>query len=199
MSKRYEILKSLPAYGPMYVPIAEDGRPFYYEGFPVRFYKSDGSSWVANFNPGWTKVNAVYDFPQFNRMIVIAGGTVYIMNPDEEKPRMIFNGGICEVLEADNGYLVCDYSGIEILIFDVHTGWLWCSPRISWDGFDRLQLDGDMLTGFSYDIGCREEDMWIPFTLNIETKELSGGSYSRYNQMQPLDPDAKCDIIQWNE
>ena len=53
VQRRYEILDGLPTYGPMYVPVSEDGEPFYSEGFVVRFYKSDGSEWVANFKPGW--------------------------------------------------------------------------------------------------------------------------------------------------
>ena len=60
--KRYEVLESLPAYGPMYVPVTDTDEPFYSQGYPVRFYKSDGTTWVANFKPGWTGLNAVYDF-----------------------------------------------------------------------------------------------------------------------------------------
>src|SRR5690606_39492556 len=43
VQRRYEILDGLPTYGPMYVPVSEDGEPFYSEGFVVRFYKSDRS------------------------------------------------------------------------------------------------------------------------------------------------------------
>ena len=50
--KQYEILEALPTYGPMYIPVTENDEAFYSEGFPVRFYKSDGTNWVANFKPG---------------------------------------------------------------------------------------------------------------------------------------------------
>jgi hypothetical protein len=60
--KRYEILDGLPSYGPIYISISQDGIPFYSEGFVVRFYKSDGTNWVANFKPGWTNSSGVYEF-----------------------------------------------------------------------------------------------------------------------------------------
>jgi len=41
--KRYEILDSLPTYGPMYVPVSESGDPFYSEGVVVRFFRNDGT------------------------------------------------------------------------------------------------------------------------------------------------------------
>ncbi len=71
--KRYEILNSLPPYGPMYIPITEDGDPYYSEGYVIRFYKSDGTDWVANFQPGWTVFDGVFDFPQLDLIVVIAG------------------------------------------------------------------------------------------------------------------------------
>ena len=52
MKKQYEILPSLPPYGPIYTPITPDdtrsSNP-YSEGFVIRFFTSSGESWVANF------------------------------------------------------------------------------------------------------------------------------------------------------
>lgn len=52
----------------MYIPISEDGIPFYSEGYVVRFYKSDGTSWVANFKIDWTNFSGIYDFPEFEKL-----------------------------------------------------------------------------------------------------------------------------------
>lgn len=60
-TKRYEVLNALPTYGPMYVPVTEDGKLFYSEGF-VRFFKSNGDNWVANFKPGFKSFSDVFDF-----------------------------------------------------------------------------------------------------------------------------------------
>ena len=63
----------------MYIPISKDGVPFYSEGYVVRFYKKDGTSWVANFNTGWANFSGIYDFPEFERMVIFAFGHCYIM------------------------------------------------------------------------------------------------------------------------
>lgn len=59
---------------------------YYSEGFVVRFHTDHGTSWVGNFDPGWTGLNAVYDFDHQTYILVIAGGTCYLMNPNDIKP-----------------------------------------------------------------------------------------------------------------
>ncbi len=81
--KRYEILNGLPAYGPMYVSVTENGESFYSEGFPVRFYKTDGTEWIANFRPGWTDLKQVIEFKNTQNLLVLACGTCYIVVPDK--------------------------------------------------------------------------------------------------------------------
>jgi hypothetical protein len=175
INKRYEILDSLPAYGPMYVSVAEDDKPFYSEGFPVRFYKPDGTEWVANFKPGWSKLNRVFDFPQHNRTIVVAGGLGYLMKTDSEKPLETFGLAIEDIIEIENRSLVFEDS-ISIIIIDGEAGEMWTSERISIDGFKDLKLIGDVLYGLSYD-PTNSQDPWTKFSLNLKTKEIKGGSY----------------------
>ena len=90
MDTRYEILESLPTYGPMFIPVTGDDEPYYSQGFAVRFYRDDKSDWVANFKPGWTGLNAIYEFDNQQNVLVIAGGTCYIMNPNDTKPIEVF-------------------------------------------------------------------------------------------------------------
>ena len=175
INKRYEILDSLPAYGPMCVSVADDDKPFYSEGFPVRFYKSDGTEWVANFKPGWSKINRVFDFPHHNRTVVIAGGLGYLMMPDSEKPLETFGLTIEDIIEAENGSLIFD-DCISIIIIDSEAGEMWTSERISIDGFKDLKLIGGVLYGLSYD-PTNSQDPWTKFSLNLKTKEIRGGSY----------------------
>lgn len=57
--KRHEILKGLPPYGPIYIPVFYTDHPsesFYIEGFVVRFI-SQGESWMANFTIEGTALN----------------------------------------------------------------------------------------------------------------------------------------------
>lgn len=175
VEKRYEILDSLPSYGPIYIPVSDNDEPFYTEGFPVRFYKSDGTNWVANFRPGWTGLNKVFDFREHNKTIVIAGGLGYLMTVENEKPLSTFGITINEIFQTENGSLVC-VDEISIFILDNSTGEFWRSERISWDGFQSLELNEGIISGQSYD-PTNSKKTWADFSLNIKTKELTGGSY----------------------
>ena len=106
LQKRYDILQGLPSYGPMYIPVSEDGEQFYSEGFVVRFYKSDGSEWVANFKPGWTDCSLVVDYTDQNRIVVIAKGQGYIMTPDQPTPIDTFGVGIKDAIKTDDNKIV---------------------------------------------------------------------------------------------
>ena len=74
----------------MYVPVSESGEPFYSEGFAVRFFRTDGTDWVANFQPGWTDLREVIELKESNNLLTIANGTCYVMNPDNEEPVEVF-------------------------------------------------------------------------------------------------------------
>jgi len=174
--KRYEILDGLPSYGPMYIPVSENGEQFYSEGFVVRFYKADGSDWVANFKPGWTDCCLVVDYPNSNRIVVIAHGQCYIMTPDEQTPIDTFGVDIKEAITTDDNKIVL-LDDIYVMLMD-DKGIIWQSERISWDGIKDVQLQDNILTGLSYDPIDRNNE-WIPFSVDLETKRVSGGSYRR--------------------
>ena len=61
--------------------------PIYSEGFAVRFYKTDGTEWVANFQTRLDRLKKNY--PNLKKPQNLFGsscGTCYIMNPNETKP-----------------------------------------------------------------------------------------------------------------
>ena len=97
--KRFEILDALPAYGPMHVSISGNELPFYGAGFPVRFYKTDGTAWAANFEPGWTDLNAVLESEKSQDILVIAGGSCYVMPPDNTIPTKVFGVNYSNLLK----------------------------------------------------------------------------------------------------
>lgn len=175
--KRYEILDSLPTYGSMYIPISKDGEPFYSEGFVVRFYKSDNSEWVANFQPGWSNLKEVIEIKNSNNLLVIAGGTCYLMNPEHTKPIDVFGFNYIDLLAANNDRIVL-YNDTHLTIFESNQKH-WDSVRISWDGLAEIIMKENIVTGLSYD-PMYENDEWVPFTYNIDERTLKGGSYERY-------------------
>ena len=180
MNKRYEILDSLPAYGPMYVPITDDNEPFYSEGFPIRFYKSDGSEWVANFKPGMTGLNKVFECKKLDSIVVISGGQGYLISPDNEKPIKTFGIAIKDTFQDEIGNLIL-VDDLSIEIIDIQTLEIWTSERISWDGFRDLKLTGDILSGQSFD-PTNSINEWSDFSFNIKTKEITGGSYRDFTK-----------------
>lgn len=180
---RYEILEALPVYGAMYIPITDNGEPYFSQGYAIRFYKSDGTNWVANFKPGWTNLNRVFDFPQHDIIVVIASGIGYVMKTDDVKPIKTFGLGINQIFQTENGSLICE-DGLSIQYFDSIKGDIWFSERISFDGFKDLVLKGDVISGLSVDPTNSNLD-WNTFSLNVKTKVIIGGSYRNFQNQNP--------------
>lgn len=176
-SKKYEILDALPTYGPMYIPIAENGEQFYSEGFVVRFYKKDGSEWVANFQPGWTSLKAVYELENTSNLLVIALGTCYIMDLDKTKPISVFGVGYSNVLKTENGRLVLQ-DQTDLTIIETN-GEHWDTERISWDELKDLKIESNIVSGLSYN-PMNDADEWVAFSYNLDNKILTGGSYYKF-------------------
>ena len=179
MSKelKYEILESLPAYGPMYIPITENGESFSSEGFVVRLFKSDGTNWVANFKEGWTGLNAVYEFDKQANILVIAGGTCYIMNPEKQNPIKTFGVGYQTVIKAPKNRLILQDS-TDLTIIEAN-GETWHTERISWDGIKELNIEGEFVNGLSFN-PMSDKDEWIEFVVDLEKRNVKGGSFRQF-------------------
>lgn len=54
---------------------------------------------------------------------------------------------------------------------------LWRSQRISWDGMRNVVRQGLTVTGEAYDPTGGDRD-WVPFSLDLKTGEVRGGSYN---------------------
>ena len=184
MGRQYEILDGLPPYGSMYISVSTNpDEPFFSEGFVLRMFKSDGTSWVANFQPGCTSFSKAFDFPDHKSIVVIAGGQGYVMSPDDEKPKLTFGLPINDVLQTDNGSLVFA-DDISIMFLDNSNGQLWDSGRISWDGMRDLKISGDLLNGQAYDPTNSNKE-WSDFSINLKTKEITGGTWREFLQNNP--------------
>lgn len=172
--KQFEVLSSLPAYGPMYVPVSETGEPFYSEGYPVRFYRRDGTEWVANFQPGWTDLKQVIQLDNTDLLLVIAYGTCYLMDPDSTTPVAVFGVGYSHIFHASaNRYVLHDETHLTVIAAD---GTYWRTERISWDGLAEVRIEANVVSGlaFSPTSTCGE---WVEFSYDIDTRSLVGGSF----------------------
>ncbi len=180
--KRYEILNSLPTYGPMYVPITDNGEPFYSEGFAVRFFKTDGTEWVANFQPGWTDLKQIIEFDKTQNLLVIACGTCYLMNPNDPKPIQVFGVGYSNLFKASKERLVLqDQTDLTIIEPD---GTHWDTERISLDGLAEINVENNLVTGLAFNPSHNADD-WVGFKYNLDTKTLIGVSYHSFEHKKP--------------
>lgn len=168
---RYEVLDALPTYGDMYIPVTEDGSSYYSEGLPIRLFKSDASSWVANFKPGWTRFKGVFDLSASKNLMVIAYGTCYIVDPEQTKPIAAFGVGYSDVLKMDDGrFVLQDQTDLTIVEADSK---YWHTERISWDGLKVLKAVGSVITGLSY----TPMGEWTEFSYDLDKRILTNGSY----------------------
>lgn len=180
--KSFEILESLPTYGPMYIPVPPESEAFHSEGVAVRFCKSDQTDWVANFNPGGTNLSIVLELSDSQNLLVIAQGQCYLMNPESHEPVAIFGGSYTNIFEKGDGQWVLQNS-IELTIVEPD-GRHWDSPRVSWDGIEVTKIEGSVVSGFAFD-PMYDADEWVEFSFDIDTRELVGGSYYRERESRP--------------
>ena len=165
----------------MYIPVTENDEPFYSEGFAVRFQRTDGTEWVANFQPGWTDLKTIIELTETTNLLVIAFGTCYLMSPDQTKPLAVFGVGYSTIFTTANNRLILqDQTDLTIV---EPNGNYWDTERISWDGLKELKLERNTVTGLAYDPMC-DADEWVKFSYNIDTRELIGGSYPRPDKIK---------------
>jgi hypothetical protein len=172
--KSFEILESLPSNGPIYVSVTENNENYFSEGFAVRFFKDNGTTWVANFKPGWTNFNKVYEFENQTNLIVIAGGTIYVMNPENEKPLDIFGTGFERGFESKKNLIILQ-NQIDLTIMEKN-GEYWTTERISYGGIKEIEIKENIVSGLTY-FPTSNEDLWLKFTLNLQNRKVYGGSF----------------------
>jgi hypothetical protein len=165
-TKTFEILKSLPALGPMYISVSEDDdENFHSEGLAVQFNKSNGENWVANFKPGWTQLKEAIELNSGN-VLVISYGTCYIMNPEHVKPIVVFGAGYSKVFHlSDNRILLQDETDITIV---EKNETLWHSDSLSNEQIKDLTVDNNVVWGLSCDFNKGEK--WRKFSYDLESK-----------------------------
>jgi hypothetical protein len=172
----------LPTYGPMYVPVTDSGKPFYSEGFAVRFYKTDGTEWVANFEPGCTDLKEVVELEKTKNLLVVACGTCYIMNPDETKPIEVFGVSYSGIFKVSNGRLVLQ-DQIDLTIIEPD-GTHYDTERISWDGLAEIKVENNWVSGLAYN-PMYDADEWVEFKYDLDTKILTGGRCYSFENKKP--------------
>jgi hypothetical protein len=173
-SVKWEILDGLPAYGPAAVAFSATGLGTHSEGLVIRVHSSSGA-WVGNFQREASSVDRVLEYPDGRCLLVIAGGSAYVVDPETRELVRHFGGQIEQVLTLpeDPSFLFGNGLWFEAL---GREGMKWRSRRISWDGFRHVVLNGNLLCGEAY-APEGPEGAWYAFELDVQTGTVTGGSY----------------------
>lgn len=171
----WEFLDGLPPYGPMAVPFSATGQGTHREGLVVRFSPPAGS-WVGNFQRGLSSLDEVFAHPNGRHIVVVAGGTAYVIEADRHSLVSHFGAQIEQVVLAPaNGFVLLGNG----LWFEAlgPAGTAWRSRRISWDGMRKVSLAGTVVRGEAY-APEGPDGTWYPFEVDVMTGTVSGGSYN---------------------
>jgi hypothetical protein len=147
------------------------GKGMHREGFVVEFRLDASRSWVGNFQPGLTTLNDVLIDESAHVALVIAGGQGYRVRLHDGELLSEIGGTIQSVYASlgIDGLVFCD--GTD---FELHRDTLvWRTRRVSWDGFRNVKMGVKQLTGEAWMF----DDTWHPFSVNLATGEVEGGSY----------------------
>jgi hypothetical protein len=168
----FEALAGLPASGPPAVPIPTNSSGVS-EGYVVRFRSSSSEAWTGNFRCGDTRYSAVHRHPDERRVIAIAGGSDYLVNPETKS---------VEGHAADNISFSREVADLKIVVFGNHIrfwaegkdGRKWTTPRLSWDGLEVVSVVKRLLIGRSY---SAVDETWHEFRLDLMSGNVTGAIY----------------------
>lgn len=169
----FHILPGLPATGPLPEQFSATGYGKHSEGFVVEFALTSRESWIGNFQPGGSSYSAVFTHPDGSSVVVIAGGTAYIVNPETRQLRQTFGAQIETVISDGARHQLVFGNGLwfEALSID---GIRWRARRVSWDGMRNVTIVGSRITGEALDL----DESWREFSIDLETGAATGGSYN---------------------
>lgn len=169
----FRTLPGLPPYGPPAQCFSDTGHGKHSEGFVVEFFPGEDRRWVGNFHRGFTKCDRVLPHLDNRHVIVVAGGTAYVIDPVGRSLVETFGADIEYFTKIDDLNVLVLGSG-TCFTFIFANGFRTSSERVSWDGIRKVAVEGAKLYGEAYD---PMQDAWIPFDVDILDGTVNGGSF----------------------
>jgi hypothetical protein len=170
---RFHVLPGLPTTGSLPEQFSATGQGKHREGFVVEFTPTSGTSWIGNFQPGLSKYSEVFTDPDGSSVIVVAGGTAYVVDIEGRRLLRTFGAQIETVIADDARRQLLFGNGLwfEALCSE---GIRWSSRRVSWEGMRNVKLAGSTIVGEALDL----DDTWREFSIDLATGVAVGGSYN---------------------
>jgi hypothetical protein len=178
----FEILAGLPASGPPAVAFPPNNLGFS-EGLVIRVRCSPVAAWVGNFQYGENDHSAVYKHPDGKRLIVVAGGSYYLVDP--------LTKGLTEQ-SPNNITFSCEVPEVGVVVFGDHIRFwaegkdarMWSTSRLSWDGFAEISVMEGVLTGKWY---SAIDEEWHEFRLDLSSGDIVGATFEAdFRRVKPI-------------
>jgi hypothetical protein len=171
----WRILPGLPGVGPLPKQYSATGQGKHSEGLVVEFAPEQGARWIGNFQAGLSNASGVYPEPGTRNLIVLAGGTAYVLDPQTRALIRTFGSQIEDVLDdRERGQLIFGNG----LWFEAvgSEGLRWRTRRLSWDGMRSVRLNGAQIVGEAY--SPIDDCEWYAFEVDLTGGSATGGSYN---------------------
>ncbi|WFO17233.1 hypothetical protein M601_005785 [Cellulophaga baltica 4] len=167
MNSNFEILKGLPPYGKMYVPIPDGD---WSEGLPVEFTKDDGTKWVANIAKGQESFNYVNELKNTTEILVISYGDCYIIDRNKEKSICDFGYDFNQVIELNDKFILIGTKNIAIVESSEKIERF---KDLCWDFIEDIKIENGILSGVLNDYNASDKYDKTDFNIDLETYELT--------------------------
>jgi len=166
VAPRFEILAGLPGTGSYPEQFSTHGET-YREGFVVRIIPAVGEPWVGNFQPFSRSpyLSAVFSHPDRSNLVVVAGGTAYLVDPETRNLLDIVGRCVREGVESIGRLALATDS--TIIVLDRNGQWV--SPPVACDGIQDLQLVGDRLTATGW---FADDEPSSPIEIDLSTRQV---------------------------
>jgi hypothetical protein len=153
-------------------PILIGNTAFSSAGLKIQFFPLNDSPWVANLLSHRMNLNAVYPL-EGSKLLAVAGGAAYIINTETKEIYSKFGLGYENIIENSDGTIILS-DPIRVTLINPN-GEIWNSEPISMDGIKDLEIRNNVLYGLACDVSNYSRP-WVPFSLDLMTKKLEGGS-----------------------
>jgi hypothetical protein len=177
----FKVLGGLPPYGPSPEQFTVGSKRTHTEGLAIEFEPAGGEPWVANFQCGLTAYSNVVAHPNGQDLVIIAGGVGYVVRPQGRKLIATFGGGVLGLWSIPGfNFLVFNDGGVAFSALGTE-GWCWKTRRISWDGFEAIEIAEKTIYGRAWNAVLQ---CWEPFRIEIATGLVQGGAYNEAGQQR---------------
>jgi hypothetical protein len=166
----FYIAAGLPPYGARAVTFPSGWGGGAREGLVVSVGKGD-RRWFANFRPGLGGPEMVCPHPNGSDVLVFAYGDCWVLQPDTRSATLVACGVDVVLTIPDSPDLVMGRSGLAFRRLGA-VGVSWHTRRLSWDGFDALEVKDGRIAGNGWDA---LNERWVSFEVDLTSGRATGG------------------------